>query len=94
MKKFHDIETRNELADFLNVPRKQFTYVLYVKGINNLYTSFEINKKNGGFRKINAPLEELKDIQRKLAEALYRHRKNNWEKKIKFLMHLKKTRAL
>ena len=94
MREFDDIKTRNELADFLNVPRKQLSYVLYVKGINNLYTSFEIPKKNGGVRKINAPLEELKDIQRKLAEALYKHMKKKRKKKIISLMHLKKIRAL
>ncbi|WP_339164444.1 retron Ec67 family RNA-directed DNA polymerase/endonuclease [Siminovitchia sp. FSL W7-1587] len=83
MKEFYDIKTRNEFADFLNIPRKQLSYVLYVKGVNNLYTSFEIPKKNGGIRKIDAPLKELKDIQTKLAKALYKHkakgrkRKNN-----------------
>ncbi|MCY9140511.1 retron Ec67 family RNA-directed DNA polymerase/endonuclease [Peribacillus frigoritolerans] len=81
MREFYDIKTRNELADFLNIPRKQLSYVLYIKGINNLYTSFEIHKKNGGVRKINAPIEELKDIQRKLAEALYKHKKKKQEKK-------------
>lgn len=81
MMEFDGIKTRNELADFLNVSRKQLSYVLYVKGINNLYTSFEIHKKNGGVRKINAPLEELKDIQRKLTEALHSHMKKKSKKK-------------
>ena len=81
MREFYDIKTRNELADFLNVPRKHLSYLLYVKGINNLYTSFEIHKKNGGIRKINAPSEELKDIQRKLAEALYKHKRKKRKKK-------------
>ncbi|MBU5445574.1 retron Ec67 family RNA-directed DNA polymerase/endonuclease [Paenibacillus sp. MSJ-34] len=75
MGEFNDIKTRNELADFLKVPRKLLSYILYVKGSNNLYTSFEICKKNGGTRKINAPSEGLKDIQKKLAEALYNHKK-------------------
>ncbi|MEC0695962.1 retron Ec67 family RNA-directed DNA polymerase/endonuclease [Bacillus atrophaeus] len=81
MREFNDIGTRNELADFLKIPRKQLSYVLYVKSINNLYTSFEIHKKNGGVRNIKAPLEELKDIQRKLAEALYKHKKKKQGKK-------------
>ncbi|WP_307480553.1 retron Ec67 family RNA-directed DNA polymerase/endonuclease [Cytobacillus purgationiresistens] len=81
MREFDEIKTRNELADFLNVLRKQLSYILYVKGINNLYTSFEIPKKNGGVREINAPLEELKVIQRQLAEALYKHMKKKWKKK-------------
>ncbi|MED3352760.1 hypothetical protein P4388_29960 [Bacillus thuringiensis] len=74
---FQDIKTRNDLADFLGIPRKKLSYLLYKKEINTLYTSFEINKKNGGVRKINAPLAELKDIQRKLSEALYKHKKKN-----------------
>lgn len=82
MREFNDIKTRNELADFLNVPRKQLSYILYVKDINKLYTSFEIHKKNGGVRKINAPFKELKDIQRKLAEALYKHMKKKREKNL------------
>jgi hypothetical protein len=80
MKEFGEIKTRNELADYLKIPRKQLSYVLYVKGVNKLYKSFEINKKSGGVRKINAPLEELKDIQRKLAQALYKHMKRRQKK--------------
>lgn len=75
MRKFYDIKTRNELAEFLDIPQKLLSYVLYVKGTNNFYTTFEIPKKNGGIRKINAPSEQLKDIQKKLAEALYKHKK-------------------
>ncbi|MDP9699503.1 hypothetical protein J2T16_002404 [Paenibacillus intestini] len=87
MGEFHNIKTRNELADFLEVPRKKLSYILYVKGISNLYTSFEINKKNGGTRKINAPSEELKDIQKKLAEALYNHNKKKQRGNIEKISH-------
>lgn len=79
---FNEIKTRNELADFLNIPRKNLSYILYKTGVNNLYTSFEIPKKSGGVRKINAPLDNLKYIQKKLANAIYNHvekerKKNN-----------------
>jgi len=74
MKGFSDIKTRNEFADFLKISRKQLSYVLYVKGAENLYTTFEIPKKSGGTRKINAPLRELKYIQKRLAKALYNHK--------------------
>lgn len=87
MGEFHNIKTRNGLADFLKVPRKKLSYILYVKGTNNLYTSFEINKKNGGTRKINAPSEELKDIQKKLAEALYNHKKKKQRGSIEKISH-------
>lgn len=78
---FNNIETRNELADFLNIPRKLLSYVLYVKGVDNSYTSFEIQKKNGGIRKINAPSLELKSIQKKLAQALYKHKEKKQGKR-------------
>lgn len=77
---FNDIKTRNELANFLNIPKKQLSYILYIKGINNYYTSFEIPKKNGGSRKINAPNDEIKDIQRKLVFALNQHNRKNQRK--------------
>ena len=73
MDKFNEIRTRNELADFIEVPRKKLTYVLYVKKTENLYKSFDIPKKNGGFRQINAPQNDLKQIQKKLEVALYNY---------------------
>lgn len=45
MEKFNEIRTRNELADFIEVPRKKLSYVLYVKKTENLYKSFDIPKK-------------------------------------------------
>lgn len=31
MKKFCDIQSRNELADYLGIPRSKLTHILYVK---------------------------------------------------------------
>lgn len=39
------VRGRNELADFLKVPRKKLSYILYIKGVDNLYTSFDIPKR-------------------------------------------------
>lgn len=69
---FNEIQDRTDLANFLGVSKKQMTYCLYGKGIDNLYTSFTIPKRNGGVRIIEAPNERLKYIQKKLANALYR----------------------
>lgn len=69
------VRGRNELADFLKVPRKKLSYILYIKGVDNLYTSFDIPKKTGGFRHIHAPQKDLKLIQKKLANVLYMHLK-------------------
>lgn len=73
MGKFCDIQTRNELADFLKIPRPKLTYVLYVAGIKKYYRKFEIPKKTGGTRVICAPFGDLKTIQTILANALYRY---------------------
>ena len=70
------VKTRNELADFLMISRKKLSYILYVKGVDNLYTSFDIPKKNGDLRHIHAPKRELKFIQKRLADALYTYHKD------------------
>ena len=81
MAKFCDITSRNDLADFLEIPRKVLTYVLYVKKAENFYASFEIPKKNGGTRTIKAPSGELKSIQKKLARELERYQQDIWASK-------------
>ena len=70
-----DIESREQLAFILNIPLSKLTYLLYVKRIDNCYTSFDIKKKNNGVRVISAPNEDLKDIQRKLGYLLELHHK-------------------
>lgn len=70
-----DIESREQLAFLLNITLSKLTYLLYVKRIDNCYTSFDIKKKNNGVRVISAPNEDLKDIQRKLGYLLELHHK-------------------
>lgn len=76
MEKFSDIQTRNELADFLQIPRSKLTYLLYIVGTQNCYTTFTIPKKSGGERIICSPCEELKSVQKRLAVALWEHLKS------------------
>lgn len=78
MKKFCDIQTRNDLADFLKIPRSKLTHLLYIERPENDYTTFEIPKKSGGTREICAPFGSLKSIQSKLAEALWEYQKSIW----------------
>lgn len=40
MKKFCDIQSRNELADCLSIPRSKLTHILYVKKPDSYYTTF------------------------------------------------------
>ncbi|WP_298028912.1 retron Ec67 family RNA-directed DNA polymerase/endonuclease [uncultured Campylobacter sp.] len=73
-----DVKTRKDFAVFLGIELKFLTYILYHIKVENLYTTFEIPKKNGGTRIIDAPDETLKKIQKRLMSKLY-----NYQNKIK-----------
>jgi len=62
--------TKPDLALILGVSAAFLTRVLYRPGVDSHYHQFNIVKKSGGTRIINAPSEELKDIQRRLATLL------------------------
>lgn len=81
MRVFCDAETRNEFADFLKVSRSQLSYVLFVKHPHSYYRTFEIPKKSGGTRIINAPQGELKYIQEQLAKRLADFQQTIWDEK-------------
>ena len=70
MTSFNSLRTRNDLAHFLGIAPSHLSYVLYVLKTNNLYHSFEIPKKSGGVRHIDAPTPILKEVQQKLATVL------------------------
>lgn len=61
---------RYNLSKSISIKNSLLTYVLYVQKIENSYVSFDIPKKSGGVRTINAPRENLKYIQRNLASML------------------------
>lgn len=69
----YTVDSREELAQQLQIPLQLLTYVLYGRGTETYYHTFEIPKKSGGVRTIHAPDGELKDIQRRLAEFLWEH---------------------
>lgn len=70
---FSEILSRDDLAHYLGIKKSQLTYVLYKKKTDSYYTSFEIPKKSGGTRQIDAPTGFLKKIQERLAYALWDH---------------------
>lgn len=74
------VEDRKDVADLLRVPLKTLTYILFIKRTENCYSSFTIPKKSGGTRIINAPCDELKTIQAKLAHVLWDYQQEIWEK--------------
>ena len=65
-----NVTTREEQTIYLDIPLRKLTHILYCEKPNNLYHSFEIKKKSGGTRHINAPNDELIGLQRKIAKAL------------------------
>lgn len=80
MYKINNIKTKEDLAGLLDIHIKKLTYILYVKKVDNMYTSFGIPKKNGGERQINAPEKPLKFIQKRLADILSDYRKNIYDR--------------
>lgn len=51
----YNVISKRALATVLNVQYKTLTYVLYRRGADSFYNEFEIQKKTGGTRIINAP---------------------------------------
>lgn len=66
----YNVISKRALATVLNVQYKTLTYVLYRRGVDSFYNEFEIQKKTGGTRIINAPQGELKTLQKNLAKIL------------------------
>lgn len=64
-------KAREEIAKFIGIETKELSFILYKQKVDSLYNTFEIPKKSGGFRIINAPVEKLKKIQIKLRDSLY-----------------------
>ncbi len=64
------ITTKPEFARLLEVKPSTLTYVLYKLKPNTQYRQFEIPKRNGGKRVINAPREKLKYLQSRLSILL------------------------
>lgn len=65
---FYNIVSREDVAKLLEVEDKSLRY--FIHSNNSMYNTFNIPKKNGKLRKINAPNKELKNIQKKLSYIL------------------------
>src|SRR5258707_3815090 len=64
------VSSLNALADLLDFKPKAVSYILYKISSASKYTTFEIPKRSGGQRTIKAPIDKLKNLQRKLADLL------------------------
>ena len=62
--------SRKDLAELLGYKPKSLAYILYKIKDGEKYTEFSIPKKNGGVRQIKAPIDQLKQLQRRLADLL------------------------
>jgi len=67
---FFQLESRQDIAEVLDISVKQLNYYLYILPEHLRYKRFEIPKKRGGSREIFAPATALKIVQQKLNQVL------------------------
>ena len=70
-KSLSDLRDSSDVAEFLSVSQKQLNFIVNAIQESKKYSTYQIPKKRGGHRIIQAPLDELKLIQHRLAEKLY-----------------------
>ena len=67
---FFKIQSRDDVAELLELSTKQLNFHLYVLSPEKKYKVFTVPKKSGGTRQISAPASPIKIIQRKLKQVL------------------------
>jgi len=67
---FYNLRNTHDLSRLLDVSYSKLVYYLY-KFPDSKYVSFDLNKKAGGIRKIQAPIPQIRYVQRKLLDVLY-----------------------
>ncbi|KPQ25226.1 MAG: Reverse transcriptase (RNA-dependent DNA polymerase) [Halomonas sp. HL-48] len=71
IQKFLNIESKAQLSAFLGISTEKLNYLLFKLPHEEKYNSFEISKKTGGKRIIDAPIKPLKLLQRQIATILF-----------------------
>lgn len=71
LERLKSAQSVNDLAILLGFKAKNLTYIVYQIPGNVKYTSFQIPKKNGAPREIQAPIDKLKLLQSRLSDLLY-----------------------
>ncbi|MEM9790501.1 MAG: reverse transcriptase domain-containing protein [Planctomycetota bacterium] len=67
--KFSNLDSKEDVANLLEVPLKLLTYILYGARERSKYETFSIAKKSGGTREISVPPKNLAILQKKLASV-------------------------
>jgi len=63
--------TRYDVAALLGYKPSALSFIVYRIPVTAKHTTFEIKKKGGGVRRIDAPIPKVKGLQKKLADVLY-----------------------
>jgi hypothetical protein len=71
LQKLKDAKTLDDLAAVLGYKPSALAYIVYKLPPPLKYRKFKIPKRGGGEREICAPLDQLKTLQRHVANALY-----------------------
>ena len=74
MSRLTDLQNAKSLADLASIlgyKPSGLSYIAYAIPVDQKYKEFAIPKKSGGERRICAPCEQLKSVQRRLANILY-----------------------
>lgn len=66
---FLEIKSRTDVASWLDISDRRLRFILHRLTAGEKYTTFEIRKRNGKTRTIEAPSAPLKAIQRRLLSA-------------------------
>jgi RNA-directed DNA polymerase len=64
-------KNRYDVAALLGYRPSALAYIVYKIPKAAKYTTFDIEKKGGGTRRIDAPIPMLKGLQKRLADVLY-----------------------
>jgi RNA-directed DNA polymerase len=72
--KLQSASSLHDVAGMLGYQPKALSYLIHKMPSGSKYVTFTVPKKSGGVRTINAPVDKLKNLQRRLSRVLYQCR--------------------
>ena len=72
LERLQEANSLKDIARIFGVQPKTISFLIYKLPVEHRYNTFEVPKRSGGMRTINAPEPRLKMIQRRLADCLYK----------------------